>query len=167
MSENTWSKVWECRSTNGRWGMALVAAAPIEGRRSIFPGRAVPLGEVAGTATFRLDPGEPGEWVVCGGDLVPVEGSGAVLIKSISLQSYQTGTIINARAGAILRWTGYKGRAAGFQAVGGDGRLVDVPASVLLALGLIQPDEPPAEVEPAREPDTAMATALRAAGVIQ
>lgn len=168
-------KLWECRSTNGRWGAVLLAKDVVQGHQSgsgnygrdgSYPGRATPLGEVAGTKTFRLDP-EPGSFVVCGGDVTPVEGSGAIVVYRESLQSSSYGSIISARPGAILRSTGYKGRSAWFRALCEDGSLADVPASVVLALGLVEPDEAPEPVQAAEPPSTAMAAALRAVGVLQ
>lgn len=157
------------RSVNGRCGVDVVSDQkidlPYSPIHAILDHKLVPLGVSAGISVFKLVP-EDGTFAVIGNDLDPVEGSGAVLLKKESLQGNQYVSVLNTREGAILRWTGYKGRSSGFYAITRNG-VKDVPASVLLALGLIEPDEAPyEEVQPAAPPNTAMLEQLREAGLL-
>ena len=171
--------IWSARSTNGRWGAEIVSAIPVPpldqggmpgmvtsiGRNQIrwpLRGRLTPLGTAAGIASFHFDADESAAtWVLPGADARPVEGATEAWCES--LQSSAMGSILLLGPTAIVKMVGYKGRSAHF-VLYKEGERQDVPTSVLLALGLIEPAETPAPIEPPPAPSGALADALRRAG---
>lgn len=168
---NALSVIWKTRSTNGRWGAEIVSEFPVPsldqgGCNAIrwpLRGRLTPLGKAAGIDSFRFDADESAPtWVLPGGDLRPIEG--ATEAWSQYLQSNASGTILVLGAIAILKNVGYKGRSAHF-VLYQEGERQDAPASVLLALGLIEPKEPPPPIAAPPAPSGALQDALRRAGM--
>lgn len=147
--------IFDARSTNGRWGLAIVGP---EGARLPAQGSLVSLGTVAGIETYRFTPGDTGTWVLAGGDLQP--HGGATLVASRDLQSSQFATILLLGPEAVVEQHGYKRRSSRFVAyVAGEAR--DIPASILLAMGLIAPESAPAApIEPPPALTGAMAGAF-------
>lgn len=147
--------IFEARSTNGRWGLAIVGP---EGTRLPAQGSLVRLGTVAGIETYRFDAGDTGTWVLAGDDMQP--HGGATLVSSRDLQSSQVATILLLGPEAVVEHHGYKRRSSRFKAyVAGEAR--EIPASILLAMGLVAPESAPNKpIEPPPTLNTAMANAF-------
>ncbi len=146
--------IFEARSTNGRWGLAIVGP---EGTTLPAQGSLISLGTVAGIETYRFTPGDTGTWVLAGGDLQP--HGGATLVAWRDLQSSQFATILLLGQEAVVEQHGYKRRSSRFVAyVAGEAR--DIPASILLSMGLIAPESAPAPIEPPPALSGAMASAF-------
>lgn len=146
--------LFEARSTNGRWGLAIVGPA---GTTMPAQGSLVGLGTIAGIETYRFTPGETETWILAGGDIQP--HSGARQVASMGLQSSQVSAILLLGPEAVVEQHGYKRRSSRFVAyVAGEAR--DIPASILLAMGLVAPESAPA-VPP--EPPPALSGAMASA----
>ena len=147
--------IFNARSTNGRWGLAIVGP---EGSRLPAQGSLISLGTVAGIETYQFTPGETGTWVLAGEDLQP--HGGATLVTARDLQSSQIATILVLGPEAVVEHHGYKRRSSRFTAyVAGEAH--DIPASILLAMGLIAPESAPAApIEPPPALTGAMAGAF-------
>jgi len=116
------------------------------------------LGSVSGIETYRFTPGETGTWVLAGGDLQP--HGGATLVKTMDLQSSSSATILLLGPEAVVEHHGYKRRSSRFVAyVSGVPR--DIPAAVLLAMGLVSPEKGPvSHIDPPPALSGAMASAF-------
>ena len=158
--------VLSARSQNGRWGVQIVSRD--EEARFPAQGSLRPLGTSAGITCFEFVPGETGTWVVTGEDLDNVQGP-ATVAAQIGLQGNGDITIIVARPGAAWKSYGYKRRGSSWQMLTGEGSVIEPPVSVLLAAGIIQPAEVPAEdviLPPEPEEESPMRRAMREAGLI-
>lgn len=129
-------------STNGRWGLVVVGPEGVE-----FPaqGSLRHVGNVAGMTTYEFLPGDTGTWVLPAGD-VKVHG-GATLIARESLQSYQVASLLLLGPQAVIEQYGYKQRSSRIVAYI-NGEVVEIPGTVLAAMGLLQADGEIAVVEP-------------------
>lgn len=156
---NTIQEVFKAVSTNGRWGLAIVAEAKVT-----FPakGRLTLLGTFEGIKTFKFTADENGQWIYTGGDIVPV--TGAVVVDSESLQSGNHATIIAGGDFFVVKDYGYMRRRSEILAFK-DGVRIKLPATVMAAMGLIPAEEKPVEVE-IPEIDSPIAEALRRAGIV-
>jgi hypothetical protein len=173
---NALSVVWSCRSTNGRWGAEIVSASlavpPLDqgGSHSIrWPqrGTLTPLGTAAGIAAFRFEADDSAAtWVL------PMDGSGepcqpvdgVTIAWSEGLQSGRSGDILVLGQVALVKMIGYRGRSSRYVLYRA-GEREDAPTSILLALGLIEPKEAPAPIEPPPAPSGALQEALQKAGL--
>ena len=145
--------IFDARSTNGRWGLAIVGPA---GTTLPAQGSLVGLGTIAGIETYRFTPGETGTWVIAGGDLQP--HGGATVVRIMNLQSSYA-TILLLGPESVVEQHGYKRRSSNFIAyVSGEAR--EIPASILLAMGLVVPESAPAPIEPPPALSGAMASAF-------
>lgn len=157
-------KVWECRSTNGRWG-AQIACATESSQEFSWPARGTlrGLGKAAGIECFEFAADSTAAtWILPGGDVEAVEG--ATRAYHESLQSGSAGSILVLGPVALVRWQSYRGRSARYRLYV-EGAEQDAPPSVLIALGLVQPDKAPAPIAAPEPVSGAFADALRAAGV--
>ena len=146
--------IFEARSTNGRWGMAIVGP---EGTKLPAQGSLASLGTVAGIETYLFTPSETGTWILAGGDLQP--HGGATTVRTMNLQSSSSATILLLGPEAVVEQYGYKRRSSRFVAyVAGEAQ--DIPASILLAMGIIAPESAPAAIEPPPALSGAMANAF-------
>lgn len=127
--------LWQRHSTNGRWGIALVGPA---GAELPCQGSVRHLGQVAGVSTWLLEPGETGTWVIAAGDIT-VHG-GATVAESMDLQSSDTATILVLGPQAVVEHHGYKRRSSDVLDYI-DGQHQTIPGPVLLAMGLLQPQQ--------------------------
>lgn len=124
--------LWQARSTNGRWGLAIVGP---EGTKLPCQGAIRHLGEVEGLDTWLLEPGETGTWIMVAGD-VTVHG-GATVVVGRGLQSNNHASILLLGPQAVVEHHGYKGRYSNvFAYINGDEK--NIPGPVLLAMGLIK-----------------------------
>ena len=129
--------IFEARSTNGRWGMAIVGP---EGTKLPAQGSLASLGTVAGIETYLFTPSETGTWILAGGDLQP--RGGATTVRTMNLQSSSSATILLLGPEAVIEQYGYKRRSSRYVAyVNGEAR--DIPASILLAMGIIASESTP------------------------
>lgn len=146
------------QSTNGRWGLALVGPAD-----ATLPcrGTVVSLGTVAGMETWRLIQDESAEtWVLWAED-VTAHG-GATIAADVLLQSNGRATILVLGPEAVVEHHGYKRRSSRLVAYI-EGRPAEIPAPVLLAMGLVVPEGSPARaIEPPPPLAGAMAGAFAA-----
>lgn len=151
--------IFEARSTNGRWGLAIVGP---EGTKLPAQGRLASLGAVAGIETYHFIPGETGTWILAGGDLQP--HGGATMVKTMDLQSSSSATILLLGPEAVVEHHGYKRRSSRFTAyMTGEAR--EIPASILLAMGIVAPESAPAApIEPPPALSGAMANAFAKLG---
>ena len=155
-------KVWSVTSTNGRWGIEIVS--PAEGEIK-WPARGTlkSLGSIEGRDVFRFDPDDGSQtWVLPGRDLEPLSGASTAI--KMSLQSSDSGTIMILGPQAAVRSWGYKGRSS-HVTLYLEGVAQDCPASILLALGLIEAQGKLIEIPPPPPVSGAMAEALRKAGL--
>jgi len=156
---NTIQEVYRAVSTNGRYGIAVVAEAKVT-----FPskGRLTLLGTFEGVKTFKFTADENGQWIHVGGDLVPI--AGAVVVDSESLQSGNHATILAGGDFFVIKDYGYMRRRSEIIAFK-DGVRIKLPATVMAAMGLIPTENKPVEVKiPAI--DSPITEALRKAGIV-
>lgn len=147
--------IFEARSTNGRWGIAVLGP---EGTRLPAQGRLMDLGEVAQIRTFRFVPDDSsGQWVWAGDDAEVV--AGARVVADVGLQSHRRATVIIMGPEAIIRSYGYKRRSESIVAFV-NGQEQEIPAQVLASMGLI-PGVEAVEVEPPPPLEGPMAAAFR------
>lgn len=157
-------EIFSARSTNGRWGVAVVTAQDIAPRPGQpIPGRLVPLGQKSGMTVFMLEEAAAFEYVV----IVDADASsrvGAATVYREDLQSNRYATLLHVREGGVWEVYGYKRRGSSLCAIV-EGERVPLSPAVALALGLVPPDRPPAEpyVPHAPEVPSAFASALAAA----
>lgn len=124
--------LWQARSTNGRWGLAIVGP---EGTELPCQGSIRHLGEVEGIDTWLVEPGETGTWVVTAG-AVTIHG-GATVVVERGLQSNNYASVLILGPQAVVEHHGYKGRYSNVIAYV-NGQEQQIPGPVLLAMGLIQ-----------------------------
>ena len=155
----TFQEVFKAISTNGRWGLALVAE-----EKTDFPakGRLTLLGTFEGVKTFKFTADESGQWFYIGGDLVPIVG--AVVVESESLQSGTHATIVAGGDFFVIKEYGYMHRSSRIIAFK-DGCRIKLPVTVMAAMGLLPTENKPIVVE-IPEIDSPIAEALKRAGVI-
>lgn len=128
------AKVAGGTSTNGRWGISVVGPKGLS-LRDPQEGRLTSLGTIEGHDTYRFTPVPGcGQWVLVGGDLSPVVG--CTVVASRDLQSSATCTIIAGGEFFAVTSYGYKGRSSTTTCYH-RGQLLNAPASVLAAMGLI------------------------------
>ncbi len=152
-------EVFRAISTNGRWGLAIVAETKV-----VFPAKGVltRLGTFEGLKTFKFTAAEDGQWIYVGGDLVPV--AGAATVESESLQSGNHATIVAGGEFFVVKDYGYMRRRSEILAFK-DGARIKLPATVMAAMGLIPAENKPVEIKvPAIE--SPIAEALRKAGIV-
>ena len=153
-----------------RAGMAVVSDSPkIDIEAAPVRGAVIDLGAVRGVRTFRLDadPHAP-TWIYAHRGAVHAL-SGAVAHVGTGGHQVQSSLVVLGPLAVVREHIGNrKGRDAGEIVLYREGeRQWNVPAPVLLALGLVPADDAqhvPAPVAPP-EPDTAMAAAFRKAGI--
>lgn len=147
------------KSTNGRWGIALVGDMTDVQLQGVIQGTIQHLGAVNGVDTWQVTPGSTGEYYWLAGDIEAV--AGAVILAQRDLQSGDVATLVRMNDEAVLNVFGYKRRSARFVAVI-EGTTQDIPAPILLAMGLVKGTEAKAEAElPKPEPlKGAMASAF-------
>lgn len=165
-------EIYRATSQNGRWGMSLVSEGIAEApRREPVRASITRLGAAEGLDVFRLEPTDRPQWALVGGDLEPL--AGASTVNAQSLQGGDCVSLLLLSEQAIVKSYGYKRRSSCITYYEA-GIAKPVPASVLLALGLLPgapaPEEvpPPPAFEPAQmEPEQrgALAAALAAAGL--
>lgn len=148
-------------STNGRYGVEICFDDAIESWAPVMRGTLKSLGTTAGYECFEFVPGEGDEFVVTGRDLSPVEG--CVTVVTMGLQSGNDVTVLAAVNGALWKTRRYKGRSVAYEGLK-DGAIERVPRSVLLALGLVEPDKAPRETPKPPALSGALTSALKKAG---
>lgn len=153
-----------CRATsqNGRWGLALVSEGLQPGcLRQPVQATITALGNAEGRDVFRLEPTDKPQWALVGDDLEPLAGASVVIAQN--LQGGDSVTLLLLSRQAIVRSYGYKRRSSTITYYE-DGEAKNVPASVLLAIGVL-PETPIPEPIPAPEPfnPTAMEPEARGA----
>ena len=118
------------------------------------------LGTAEGRDVFRVEPTDLPQWALVGGDLEPL--AGATVVNAQSLQGGDSVTLLLLSRQAIVRSYGYKRRSSTITYYE-DGEAKDIPASVLLALGVLPETPIPEPFDPAAmEPEArgALAKAL-------
>lgn len=133
-------------SINGRWGVSIVSADfdKVEYGKPV-QAAITRLGKVEGRDVLRFDATDKPQWAVVLGDAKPLAGASEVL--SMGLQSSQYVTVLLLSETAIVKTYGYKGRSSSISCYQ-QGKRVEIPASVLLALGLVEAANEPEEVPP-------------------
>lgn len=147
-------ELFSARSTNGRWGLALVGP---EGTTLPAEGSLRHVGSVAGINTYELVPGETSTWVLVAED-VKVHG-GATLVALEGLQSGRHASIVLLGAEAVVEHYGYMRRGSRIAAYV-KGVKTDIPGSVLAAMGLIEAQGEIVEVAPPPKLEGALAAAF-------
>lgn len=137
-------EIYKTLSTNGRWGLSIVSGDDIDITEPA-QGVLTRLGEIGGIATYRFDAQLSGQWFVVVPNLAqPL--AGCSVVTEISLQSSRYVTLIAGGEFMAFECIGYKGRKSWVQAFS-KGQSVDLPASVMAAMGLIQCKEEVVKVE--------------------
>ena len=156
---NTIQEVYRAVSTNGRWGLAVVAEEKVT-----FPakGKLALLGTFEGVKTYKFTADEGGQWFYVGGDLVPIVGS--VVVDSESLQSGNHATIVAGGEFFVIKDYGYMRRRSEILAYK-NGVRIKLPATVMAAMGLLPAENKPIAVE-VPTIDGPIAEALRKAGIV-
>lgn len=152
-------EVFKDVSTNGRFGLAIVSENDV-----VWPakGNLTFLGTFEGIKTYKFAANENGKWVIAGGDMEPFVGS--VIVEKMNLQSNSEATIIVGGEFFAIKRYGYKRRSSSVRAYN-EGQEIDLPTTVMAAMGLIPAENKPVEVEiPAIE--SPIAEALRKAGIV-
>ena len=140
-------EIYRTTSQNGRWGLALVSEGIPELTRSTPVQAALTtLGETEGHRVVRIEPTDDPQWaVIYSCDAEPL--SGASRVETIDLQGNSYVTLLLLGPRALVRTWGYKGRSSRVLYYE-DGQQQDVPASVLLALGMLDSKVIPSTVPP-------------------
>ena len=142
-------EIYRATSQNGRWGLALVSEdLQPDCLRQPVQATITALGSAEGRDVFRLEPTDRPQWALVGGDLEPLSGASTVIAQN--LQGGDSVTLLLLSKRAIVRSYGYKRRSSTITYYE-DGETKAVPASVLLALGVL-PEAPIPEPIPAPEP---------------
>lgn len=153
-------------SQNGRWGLEVI---DLPESRFPFRGTVERLGTLAGIKCLRAKPNETaGTWVLAVRAAVEAVMACSI-VEQVSLQGGDAVSILIARPDAVWREWGYKGRSSYFLSLNKEGKVKELSPSVLLAAGLIEPDEAPEATQVAPPPpvgEGALADALRKAGII-
>lgn len=150
-------------STNGRRGVTVVGPDEIKNVTDPIKGKLTRLGTIEGQESFEFIPGENGIWYLLdAGDTEVVRG--ATIVISMDLQSGNHCSIVALGDFAVIKSYGYKGRSSRIVAYK-DGKKVDLPATVMAAMGLIEVDRQVVEVE-IPPIDSPLAEALRKAGIV-
>lgn len=164
-------------SQNGRWGISIVSETLYqEADVRLTSGKTLQatisyLGITEGHRVYRLEKTDKQQWAVIFGDAVAL--AGASVVYSESLQGGACCSLLLLSEQAIVKTYGYKRRSSQIHYYE-QGQEKNIPASVLLALGLLpdtpEPEEvpPPPTFDPAgMEPQAkgALAEALRKAGL--
>ena len=140
-------EIWSESSTNGRWGLSIVAPEGVElpqWSSPLLEGGIVPLGTVGGVETFRFVPGETGTYILATRQGIKAHG-GATVMACRDMQSGSMASIVVLGQEAVVEMIGYKGRSSTISAYIGGVRK-PIPASVLLAMGLVQSESGSAAV---------------------
>lgn len=148
-------------STNGRYGVEVCYSDEIESWSPVMRGTLTSLGTTAGYECFEFVPGEGDEFVITGEDLRPIEG--CVTIVNMGLQGEGNITLLAAVNGALWKAVRHSGRSKSYEGLK-DGAIEKVPRSVLLALGLVEPDKAPRETPKPPALSGTLASALKKAG---
>ena len=149
-------------STNGRWGLTVVhpndvdiTAAPVEGELES-------LGSIEGHKTFVFTPkAGTGRWYILEGDTECL--AGCKIVTRVGLQSFREATLLVLRPFAAYKRFGYRRRSSRIIAWR-KGEPVELPPSVMAAMGLIPAERKRIDVEPPAL-DGALAEALKKSGV--
>lgn len=142
-------EIYRATSQNGRWGLALVSEGLQPGcLRQPVQATITALGTAEGRDVFRVEPTDLPQWALVGGDLEPL--AGATVVNAQSLQGGDSVTLLLLSRQAIIKSYGYKRRSSTITYYE-DGEAKAVPASVLLAIGVL-PETPIPEPIPAPEP---------------
>lgn len=142
-------EIYRATSQNGRWGLALVSEGLQPGcLRQPVQAAITALGTAEGRDVFRVEPTDLPQWALVGGDLEPL--AGATVVNAQSLQGGDSVTLLLLSRQAIIKSYGYKRRSSTITYYE-DGEAKAVPASVLLAIGVL-PETPIPEPIPAPEP---------------
>ena len=151
---------WNYRSTNGRWGVTVVAPKDIK-----FPckGNLTYLGKCEGMDLYKFIPSEEGDWIeVIEADIETLVG--CKVVTEMDLQSSCSVTIVAGGDFYSYKKYGYKGRSSRIVSVN-NGEYVDLPPSVMVAMGLIPPEKEEEKVDTTPPPlEGSLAEALRKAG---
>lgn len=147
-------ELFVARSTNGRWGLALVGPeeTDLKERNTVKP-----VGTVSGVQVFEVSPTDEPTWVRIAGD-VTVHG-GATLVASVDLQSNGMMSLLLLGPMAVVEHHGYRRRTSQIVAYE-DNVAVGIPSTVLAAMGLLKIDKPTDIVEPPPALEGAMAVAF-------
>ena len=137
-------EIYSVTSQNGRWGLAVVSES-IEKMDNPVQATATRLGDTEGQSVWRVEATDRPQWVMVGGDLEAL--AGARVLEGMSLQGNSDVTLMLLGPEAIVRRWGYKRRSS-CVCFYSNGERQPIPASVLLALGLIPVSEAPEEAAP-------------------
>jgi len=139
-------EIFKITSTNGRWGVAVVAAEEIElkhGAENYAPyeplrGQFVRVGVIDGLTVYRLDQEADGFALIAPMNVKMLCGD-ADVIETMFLQSSRYISLINLPGddSTIITFFGYKGRHSWTRLYKDDGEVEKVEPSVLLAMGVI------------------------------
>lgn len=139
-------EIYRAISQNGRWGISLVSEGfPEIKRRCPDPMQAGiwELGTVNGIKTFRIEPTDKMQWVYVSEDTEVL--SGGYTPCRMNLQGGRTASLHILSRKALVKKYGYKRRSSEIVFFR-DGVEVKMPASVLLALGLVPQGQVPREL---------------------
>lgn len=140
-------EIYRATSQNGRWGLALVSEGISPMPYTPVRATITALGTAEGHDVFRLEPTDKPQWALVGGDLEPLAGASTVIARN--LQGGDSVTLLLLSEQAIVKSYGYKHRSSRITYYE-DGEAKAIPASVLLALGVL-PEAPIPEPIPAPE----------------
>jgi len=149
--------IWEARSINGRWGIQITHPEGMNLELGPVEGTLRSVGKSAGIECFEFVP-KKGSWVLAAReDLYSIEGASCAC--KMGLQGNSNATVLILGPSAIVKYVGYKGRSSSYHLYI-NGEKQDAPVSVLLALGLIEPEEAPTPINDPPKPSSAFAEAL-------
>jgi hypothetical protein len=155
--------IYKTTSTNGRWGLEVVGPDDVADRQKVFVNFAFqPLGKAGGIECFQLIPTE-GNIAIISGDVECPEGTGTVMVHSADLQSSNVVSLLHAIPRGVFKRYDYKRRGSSYQQVMPDGGIVEASPALLLAAGILQPKDKPAEV-PQPSFNSAFSDALKKIG---
>ena len=151
-------ELYSRKSQNGQRGLAIVGP---EGTELPAEGSLRNLGNVAGVTTFLFTSGKTGNWIMVSDD-VTVHG-GATVVEMVDLCGGSVASLLLLGEMAVVEHHGYKRRTSRLAAYV-KGVEADVPASVLVAMGLVKAKGGDSEDVPPPPPMAGpMADAMKAA----
>jgi len=151
-------ELYRVRSQNGSRGLAVVGPAG-----TTFPcqGSVRRIGLAGGIVTYQFYPSDDFSWLMIGEDAV-VHG-GASVVHTIDLQGGNFATLLLLGKQAVIEHYGYKRRTSKIIAYR-EGEELDIPGSVLMAMGLVVSEGGSDTVEQPPPPlEGAMAAAFKRA----
>lgn len=132
-------ELYKAKSQNGRWGLAIAGEEGKICEGIPFFGKLISLGKVSGVDTYRLDKGTDC-FCILEKDTKAITNSKEIKILDLQGGSFVSLLAINPKGYSLIKVFGYKYRSSWYKCYK-DGEEVNIPESVLVAMGLIKAEK--------------------------